>query len=82
MRTAMHSPAMVSIDLSSLLEAIFTDDAGDIQSCAFVPLVYQSQMTGIMILGSHSKDRFEPGSGVLYLDRLGQLVAGYLRGRE
>ncbi|MCY3768517.1 MAG: DUF484 family protein [Gammaproteobacteria bacterium] len=66
---------------TKLLVSLFGDGGEAVQSCAFVPLVFESEITGIMVLGSNGAERFAPGAGVLFLDRLGQLVAGYLQGR-
>ena len=65
-----------------LLDSMFGDDSADIQSCAFVPLVIDQQLIGVMILGSNSVDRFQPDVGVMYLDRLGKLVASYLNNTD
>ena len=65
---------------SNLLEALFQQDSDTIKSCAFVPLVFSNEINGIMVLGAGTEDRFQPGIGVLYLDRLGILVGSYLQG--
>ena len=67
---------------SSLLESIFDRDAQGIGSCAFIPLVFDDNISGIMVLGSVSQERFSPGMGVNFLDRLGMLVGSYLEGRK
>ena len=66
---------------STLLEAIFDRDDQTIKSCAFIPLVFEDDLIGAMVLGSSSASRFQPGVGVMFLDRLGLLVAGFLQGR-
>ena len=67
---------------SSLLESIFHRDAQGIGSCAFVPLLYNDKITGVMVLGSVSQERFSPGMGVNFLDKLGMLVGSYLEGKK
>ena len=65
---------------SSLLQSIFHADTEEIQSCAFIPLIYQQHINGVMVLGSSSKDRFQPDDGVLFLNRIGLLVGSYIKG--
>ena len=67
---------------NSLLESIFDRDAQGIGSCAFIPLVFNDNITGVMVLGSVSQERFSPGMGVNFLDKLGMLVGSYLAGRQ
>jgi uncharacterized protein YigA (DUF484 family) len=67
---------------SSLLRLLFEIHGDDIQSCAFVPLVFDDDLTGVLVLGSSSQDRFTPGMGVNFLDKLGLLMASYLKGRK
>jgi uncharacterized protein YigA (DUF484 family) len=67
---------------SSLLESIFDRDAQGIGSCAFIPLVFGDSITGVMVFGSVSQERFSPGMGVNFLDKLGMLVGSYLEGRK
>jgi len=54
-----------------------------IASCAFVPLAHGDprKLRGVLALGDADRARFQPGMGVLILDRLGQLVSAYLDGR-
>ncbi len=66
----------------SLLESMFGDSADLIESAAFVPLLYRDSMVGVLVLGSFDAKRFHPDLGVVLLDRLGQLVGGYLGGRQ
>ena len=66
---------------STLLESLFDQDDQAIKSCAFIPLVFEDDLIGTMVLGSSSVSRFQPGVGVMFLDRLGLLVAGFLQGR-
>lgn len=67
---------------SSLLKSIFDRNTHGIRSCAFIPLVFNRSITGVMILGSVSQERFSPGMGVNFLDKLGMLVGSYLVGRK
>ena len=67
---------------SSLLESIFDLNAHGIRSCAFIPLVFNDRITGVVVLGSVSQERFSPGMGVNFLDKLGMLVGSYLMGRK
>jgi uncharacterized protein YigA (DUF484 family) len=65
---------------SNLLEALFQVQGNEVRSCAFVPLLYSNEINGIMVLGAAREERFQPGIGVLYLDRLGLLVGSFLQG--
>lgn len=56
-------------------------ESNAIASCAFVPLLSARQVRGVLVLGDADRARFQPGMGVLFLDRLGQLVSAYLYGR-
>lgn len=60
-----------------LSRALFPSNEA-IASCAFVPLVHQKKLLGVMVLGSTDAQRFQPGMGVLFLDRLGQLLGAYI----
>ncbi len=66
---------------TSLLESLFDENSSEIKSCAFIPLQIDSQLTGILVLASTDKDRFQPGMGVLFLDRIGSLIGAYISGR-
>lgn len=65
---------------SSLLAALFDERFKTIKSCAFVPLIFSDEIKGVMVLGSTSQTRFQPGFGVMFLDRLGRLAGGYFQG--
>lgn len=53
----------------------------DIKSCAFVPLPQDRKaMMGVMVFGSSDVERFQPGMGAIYLDRIGGLVGAFLVG--
>ena len=57
---------------SALLISLFGEDSG-IRSCAFVPL-----SKGVLVMGARDADRFVPGMGPIYLDRIGELVSASL----
>jgi hypothetical protein len=67
---------------SSLLETLFGENSPEIKSCAFVPIQARGELTGILALASTERERFQPGMGVLFLDRIGCLIGAYLRGRK
>ena len=58
---------------TALLEELFGAENG-IASCAFVPLIGH-QRGGVLVLGSASTEKFQPGMGAIYLDRIGELVS-------
>ncbi len=68
---------------TALLEQLFGEDSG-IRSCAFVPvkLADGSTAPGILVLGSRDGERFQPGMGAIYLDRIGELVGARLGRRR
>ena len=66
---------------SALLEGLFGDNSPEIKSCAFVPIQYSGELTGILALASTDRERFQPEMGVLFLDRIGCLIGAYLWGR-
>ena len=49
-----------------------------VKSCAFVPMGQNTSSNGVMILGANEEDRFQPGMGAIYLDRIGELVYAFL----
>ena len=65
---------------SRLLGSLFGDEGESIQSCAFIPVRCDDNNAGVLVLGSNSSDRFQPGIGVIFLDRLGLLVGAFLKG--
>ena len=81
-RVAHHSSICDDRVASNLLVALFSQNFKTIKSCAFVPLVFADEINGIMVLGSSSATRFQAGIGVVFLDRLGRLIGGYLQGRK
>ena len=66
---------------SSLVAGLFASQklAGEIRSCAFLPLVNESSLWGVMVMGSADEKKFQPGFGVIFLDRLAQLASAYFR---
>jgi len=79
---ALFSAADGAAD-SADAESAGTESAAVIASCAFVPLAHGDprKLRGVLVLGDADRARFQPGMGVLILDRLGQLVSAYLDGR-
>ncbi len=78
----MHKGSVCDDRLSSdLRESIFGKGNDSVQSCAFIPLLFEDELLGVMALGSHSRARFQPDVGVMFLDRLGLLIGGYIHGR-
>ena len=78
----LHMSSVCDDRISTKLRvSLFGADGEAIQSCAFVPLAFEGEITGVMVLGSNRAEKFAPGAGVLFLDRLGQLIAGFLHGR-
>ncbi|MBX2868959.1 MAG: DUF484 family protein [Acidiferrobacterales bacterium] len=62
---------------TTLLDWMFRDSG--VASCAFVPLLSHGQ-NGVLTLGDADKERFQPGMGTVYLDRIGELISAYLCG--
>ncbi|MDD9857814.1 MAG: DUF484 family protein [Gammaproteobacteria bacterium] len=81
-RRVEHLGSSCDDRVSSKLSASLFPDAGAIASCAFVPLARGQALCGVMVLGAADSQRFQPGMGVLILDRLGQLISAYLAGRN
>lgn len=61
----------------ALLHALFGKGAECIRSCGLAALDTPHRI-GILALGSTSKDRFAPGMGTLFLERLGELMSAAL----
>lgn len=57
----------------------FEDDASEINSVALIPLG-EPEMCGFLIIGSTDSDHFNPGKGMDFLSRLGELVTAALLG--
>ena len=64
---------------NALLVELFGPGA-DVGSCAFVPLSDGERGAGVLVLGASSPERFQPGMGPVYLDRIGQLIGAFLAG--
>lgn len=60
-----------------LLHVLFDKGAEGIRSCGLAALDTPHRI-GILALGSTSKDRFTPGMGTLFLERLGELMSAAL----
>ncbi|HTQ35793.1 MAG TPA: DUF484 family protein [Steroidobacteraceae bacterium] len=56
---------------------IFGTDSAGIGSVALVPLLGEAPL-GLLVLGSHSRDRFHPGMSTEFLARLGELIGDAL----
>jgi len=66
---------------SDLLQQLF-GHGHEVNSCAFVPLGIAAKktgnFTGVMVLGASDVERFQPGMGAIYLDRMGELICAFL----
>jgi uncharacterized protein len=60
------------------LEFLFGAKAGDIGSCALVPLGPRAEL-GLLAVGARSEDQFAPTLGTVYLVHIGDLVAAALK---
>jgi len=60
---------------------LFGDDAGEISSAALVPLGSRAEL-GFLVIGSRDPDYFNPGKGMDFLTRLGELVSVALIGHQ
>jgi len=60
---------------------LFAANAGEINSAALVPLGSRAEL-GFLAIGSRDADYFNPGKGVEFLARLGELVSVSLAGRD
>lgn len=63
------------------LEALawFGDAAAHIRSVALIPLRCDGQLLGMLALASEEAERFYPDMGTLFLERLGETLAAFLR---
>jgi uncharacterized protein YigA (DUF484 family) len=59
---------------------VFEENAGEISSAALVPLGLRAEH-GFLVIGSRDPDYFNPGKGMDFLSRLGELVAVALVGQ-
>jgi len=60
---------------------VFEENAGEISSAALVPLGSRAEH-GFLVIGSRDPDYFNPGKGMDFLSRLGELVAVALVGQR
>lgn len=60
------------------LQYLFGPQAEDIRSTALIPIVGQG-LLGLLAFGSHTEQRFHPGIGTDYLNRLGEVVSKALQ---
>lgn len=60
--------------------ALFSEGAGDAASAALIPLDGEV-WRGLLAVGSRDANRFHPGVGTLFLERIGQLVSQALQAR-
>lgn len=64
---------------SSKRDWLFGDDAGQVGSAALVPFATADGQAGLLAIGAEADDRFQPGLGTLFLELLGETLAGHLR---
>ncbi|MEE8237500.1 MAG: DUF484 family protein [Gammaproteobacteria bacterium] len=60
---------------------LFADNTGEISSAALVPLGERAEL-GFLVIGSRDPDYFNPGKGMDFLTRLGELVSVALVGQQ
>lgn len=60
---------------------LFADNTGEISSAALIPLGTHAEL-GFLVIGSRDPDYFNPGKGMDFLARLGELVAVALVGQR
>ncbi len=72
-----HGGSVCDDRVSSALLAGLFGEGSTVSSCAFIPLS-SSSVIGVLILGSADGGRFQPGMGVIYLDRIGELLSAIL----
>lgn len=72
-----HGGSICDDRVSSALLAGLFGEGNAVSSCAFIPLS-TSYVIGVLILGSAESGRFQPGMGVIYLDRIGELLSAIL----
>lgn len=60
--------------------ALFGDIACRVVSAALIPLG-SGEWRGLLAVGSHDADRFHPGVGTLFLERIGELITQTLQTR-
>ena len=81
-RRVEHLGSVCDDRVSRKLSATLFPRTAAITSCAFIPLTRARKLGGVMVLGAADPRRFQPGMGVVILDRLGQLLSAYLAGRD
>ena len=59
--------------------AWFGESAGHLRSFAYLPLRTDEQSIGLLILASEDAQRFYPGMGTLFLQRIAEIVSSALR---
>ena len=59
---------------------LFGEDATRVASAALIPISGR-QWRGLLAVGSSDAERFHPGVGTLFLERIGELVSQALQGR-
>jgi len=52
---------------------LFGDAAGDVRSCAIIPMVF-TQLEGLLVIGSRDPDRFHYSMGSLFLTQMSEIV--------
>ncbi len=52
---------------------LFGEDALDVESCAFVPLIF-TKLEGMLVIGARQKNRFHPNMGNLFLTQISEIV--------
>ena len=77
-----HLGSVCDDRISAKLQTALFPAATKIGSCAFVPIVYEKNLRGVMVLGAMDNQRFLPNMGVTILDRLGQLIGAYFVGLD
>jgi uncharacterized protein len=58
-------------------EFLFGTDSGEIGSLALVPLIGEVPL-GLLVLGSHDRERFHPGMSTDFLAQLGEIISDAL----
>ena len=77
-KRVLHGASVCDDRVSSqLLGALFGEN-NTVKSCAFIPLKCERHNVGVAVLGAVDGDRFQPGMGTIYLDRIGELVGSFL----
>jgi len=59
------------------LAFLFPEHAGEVASCALLPLGHQARF-GVLAIGSRDGQRFHPGMGTIFLRQLGEVVSRIL----